>query len=59
MSITIKPHPDTKVISNIRATVVREFMYKVLRDQTEATLYGPNGELVDVLLCHYIRNGVS
>lgn len=49
MSITIKPHSDTKVISNIRATVVREFMYKVLRDQTEATLYGPNGELVDVL----------
>lgn len=49
MPITIKPHQNIEVISNIRATVVREFMHKILESDTEATLYGPNGDLVDVI----------
>lgn len=49
MSVTIKPHQDIEVISNIRTTVFKEFMDKIVKDDTESTIYGPHGELINVL----------
>lgn len=37
------------VISNIRSTVIKEFMDKLKCDETEATLYGPDGSLIDII----------
>lgn len=49
MTVTIKPHQDIEVISNIRTTVFKEFMDKIIKDDTESTIYDPHGGLVDIL----------
>lgn len=49
MTITIKPHQNIEVISNLRTNVIKDFMDKILNDDTEATLYGPDGTLEDII----------